>query len=233
MGDPAVMVEIVDEGQRIHAILHHFLAEAQRKMPMIGGHHGTTGRRLRVGFGRRWFGDSRPNHHRWRVAAQHGLEPGNQFITVRNRHRRIFSHGHDQGGEVILTRQQQRDERTVEMQAALAQTIKDVLDNVRKAHDFIETEKPARSLDGMRTTEQGIEIFVGTRPCFGTQQDIFHLGEQFARLIHKGSAGLREIERGIGHGHRLQDSTAAVNNSGSPSAPPKLARSTRRRTTGG
>src|SRR6218665_2585329 len=86
-----------------------------------------------------------------------------------------------------------------------------------KADQAMQAEQPGRAFDGMRCTENGIELLVTVPVVLNGQQNVFHFCQQFPTFLNQRTTRLLEV-----HGR----SPAAVTgvSRGSPSSLSRLSR---------
>jgi len=219
----AERAQVVDEGERVHAVAQHIAAKAQRKVPVLGSDRDAARRvdlerlRHRRRVDRRRQRRLRPPRAgaTGRVAEEpQAREQG--FAFVFGQRRRVGHRAHE-AGDVVLRLEQQVDELVAECDLAVAQAVEHVLDHVGEVHHRIEPEQTGRALDRVGAAEQGVHVLGGERHGFGAQQDVFHLREQVAAFVEKGGQSLRQIHRlllglrpGAGDQQRVAERTAEV-----------------------
>ena len=78
--------------------------------------------------------------------------------------------------------EQHRNQTGIDLDAAVAQPVQHVFDDVREADNRIQAEQACRALDGVRRTEDRADGVIVAGLAFQLQQRLFHRLQQLASL---------------------------------------------------
>src|SRR5476649_2210407 len=208
--DPAQLGQVAQEGDRVHAVLQHAGAEAQRDMPVVLGallaahafQVGRVRRRMRghhAAGGRRGGGGG--SAVRTVAAAHVALELFDQRVAggagVGVGFGLAGGQAVDQAGEEVAAGQQQHGHLFAQRHAAVAHFIEQAFDDVGEGDDVIEAEQTGRALDGVRGAEDGADGVALVVAMLDVEQRVLHVFEQFAALRDKGLQRVVQIHGGL------------------------------------
>ena len=134
-GNTAQRLQVADKGQRVHAVLQHLGAKAQRDMPVIAEHP------LAINVPQFCFILHLDDHRSCHLCAQQQvqLRQQGQALLLQLGIGLFLAGGNalHQGLDMVATRQQQRHQRRIDFQLAGAQLVQQVFHHMGKGHHMV------------------------------------------------------------------------------------------------